>query len=92
MPDGTLLARFYDRTHGSIRLDARDYRDYDVESLQTSISVVFQNFARFDISAADYIGIGDVEHVENRERVIDAARMGAAEEVVNGLSFGYDTV
>ena len=92
MLDGTLLARFNDPTHGSTGLDARDYRDYDVESLQTSISVVFQNFARFDISAADNIGIGDVVHVENRERIIDAARKGGAEEVVNGLPPRYDTV
>ena len=89
---GTLPARFYDPTHGSVGLDARDYRDYDVESVQTSISAVFQAFARFDISAADNIGIGDVEHVENRERIIDAARNGGAEEEVNGLPLGYDTV
>lgn len=31
-------------------------------------------------------------HVENRERIIDAARKGGAEEVVNGLPLGYDTV
>ena len=31
-------------------------------------------------------------HVENRERIIDAARKGGAEEVVYGLPLGYDTV
>ena len=87
-----LLARFYDPTGGSIRLDGHDYRDYDLESLQTSMSVVFQDFARFDISAADNIGIGSVDHVEDRARIVDAARKGGAEEVVNGLPHGYDTV
>ena len=87
-----LLARFYDPTEGSIKLDDRDYREYDLDSLQTSMSVVFQDFARFDISASDNIGIGDVEHVEDRQRVVDAAQRGGADEVVNGLSQGYDTV
>lgn len=87
-----LLARFYDPIEGSIELDGHDYRDYDLESLQTSMSVVFQDFARYDISAADNIGIGDVAHVENRDRIIDAAQRGGAEEVVNGLPQGYDTI
>ena len=87
-----LLARFYDPAGGSIRLDGHDYRDYDLESLQTSMSVVFQDFARFDITAADNIGIGSVAHVEDRARIVDAARKGGAEEVVNGLPHGYDTV
>ena len=33
-----------------------------------------------------------MEHVESRERIIDAARKVGAEEVVNGLPLGYDTV
>ncbi|MXW53162.1 MAG: ATP-binding cassette domain-containing protein [Gammaproteobacteria bacterium] len=87
-----LLARFYDPTSGSIELDSHDYRDYDLESLQTSMSVVFQDFARYDISAADNIGIGDVEHVENRERIVVAAERGGAAEAINGLPQGYDTI
>ena len=87
-----LLARFYDPIEGSIELDGHDYRDYDLESLQTSMSVVFQDFAKYDISAADNIGIGDVAHVENRDKIVVAAQKGGAEKVVNGLPQGYDTI
>lgn len=87
-----LLARFYDPNEGFIRLDGRDYREYQIESLQSNMSVVFQDFARFDISAADNIGVGNVAHVESRPRIVDAAKKGGAEEVVNGLPQGYDTI
>ncbi|MXW54794.1 MAG: ABC transporter ATP-binding protein, partial [Gammaproteobacteria bacterium] len=53
-----LLTRFYDPIAGSIQLDGRDYRDYDLESLRSSIGVVFQDFNHYSLTAGENIGVG----------------------------------
>ncbi|MFN8446885.1 MAG: ABC transporter ATP-binding protein, partial [Caldilineaceae bacterium] len=42
-----LLARFYDPTAGTILLDGRDLREYDLTQLQQAIGVIFQDFVRY---------------------------------------------
>lgn len=87
-----LLARFYDPTNGSVLLDGRDYRDYDVEELRRNITVIFQDFVRFHISLADNIGLGDVDSLTDRQRIQEAARNGGAHDMAMGLPSQYDTI
>ena len=44
-----LLSRLYDPTAGSILLDGVDLREYDIESLRREISVIFQDYMRYDM-------------------------------------------
>ena len=59
-----LIARLYDPTEGRITLDGVDLREYDLESLRSSISVIFQDFVRYDMAFGANIGVGEVESVE----------------------------
>lgn len=54
-----LLARLYDPTAGEIRVDGIDLRDIDPEKWQREIGVIFQDFARYDLSVRENIGFGD---------------------------------
>ncbi len=45
-----LLCRLYDPTSGTITVDGRDLRTFDVESWRRRVSVVFQDFVRFELS------------------------------------------
>ncbi|MYD80023.1 MAG: ABC transporter ATP-binding protein [Gammaproteobacteria bacterium] len=87
-----LLARLYDPVGGSILLDRLDYRDYDLECLRSSIGIVFQDFIRYDLTAAQNIGVGSVSKIEDRERITEAAIQSGADAVVEGLPQRYDTV
>ena len=87
-----LLARFYDPVNGSIYLDGKDYRDYDLQELRQSITVIFQDFARYDFSVADNIGVGYVDFLTNRQRVEEAAKNGGAHEMAMKLPSQYDTI
>lgn len=87
-----LLARLYDPIVGSIHLDRLDYRDYDLESLRSNIGIVFQDFIRYDLTAAQNIGVGSVSKIEDRERITEAAIQSGADAVVEGLPQRYDTV
>ncbi|MGI8811014.1 MAG: ABC transporter ATP-binding protein [Pyrinomonadaceae bacterium] len=58
-----LIARLYDPTEGRILLDGIDLREYDLESLRSAISVIFQDFVRYDLAFEANIGVGEVESV-----------------------------
>ena len=85
-----LLARLYDPDEGRILLDGRDLRDYDLDELRASIGVIFQDFVRYHLTAAENIGVGKIEAMDDRARIEDAARKGMADEVVRALPRGYD--
>ncbi len=87
-----LLARLYDPDEGRITLDGVDLREYDLDDLRANIGVIFQDFVRYHMTAAENIGVGQVEDMNNRDRIEDAARRGMADEVVAGLERGYDQV
>lgn len=87
-----LLARFYDPTEGEILWDGINLREFDAVALRRRIGAVFQDFARFELSAYDNIGFGDVAAIGDRERVEDAARRADVHEVIARLSCGYSTV
>jgi ATP-binding cassette subfamily B protein len=68
-----LVARLYDPTEGRILLDGVDLREYDLDSLRRAISVIFQDFVRYDLAFDANIGVGEIEGVgayltETREK------------------------
>ncbi|HVI95602.1 MAG TPA: ABC transporter ATP-binding protein [Anaeromyxobacter sp.] len=87
-----LLLRLYDPTEGEIRYGGVDLRDMDPEDLRERIGAVFQDFVRYQFTAAENIGLGEPTHVEDRARIAEAARRGGATTVVEALPKGYDTV
>lgn len=87
-----LMTRLYDPVEGSIEMDGRDLRDYDLEEVRSAMSVVFQDFAKYDVSAAENVGWGDINRHEDRDGIIAAAQQGGAHESIMELPSGYDTV
>ncbi len=87
-----LLTRLYDPTSGEILLDGRDLREYDLNDLRRQIGVIFQDFLRYDLSARENIGLGQVEFVEDVERVTRAAAKGGATALVERLPQQFETM
>jgi ATP-binding cassette subfamily B protein len=85
-----LLARLYDPDEGRILLDGRDLRDYDLDDLRANIGVIFQDFMRYHLSAADNIGVGQIDAMNDAARIREAARRSMADEVIETLPQGYD--
>src|SRR6476620_10084576 len=50
-----LLARLYDPDEGRILLDGHDLREYDVAELRANTGVIFQDFVRYHMTAAENI-------------------------------------
>ena len=87
-----LLLRLYDPTEGEILYGGVDLRDMDIIDLRTRIGAVFQDFVRYQFTAAENIGLGSPDHLEDRPRIEEAARRGGAAAVVEALPQRYDTV
>jgi ATP-binding cassette subfamily B protein len=87
-----LLARLYEPTEGVILLNGVDAREYDTESLRERMAIVFQEFARYPLSARENIGCGCVGSIKDVERVIRAAKKAKAHAFVQRLPLGYETI
>jgi ATP-binding cassette subfamily B protein len=87
-----LLCRFYDPSRGAILWDGVDLRDLPVDELRARIGAVFQDYMCYDLSAAENVGLGDVSYLDDRDRVVAAARRAGAHDIVTRLPKGYDTL
>jgi ATP-binding cassette, subfamily B, bacterial len=85
-----LLTRLYDPTAGRILLDGVDLRDYDLEDICRQIAVIFQDFMRYEMPAAENIAMGHIEELNNHSKLVAAARKSRADSVIHRLPAGYE--
>jgi ATP-binding cassette, subfamily B, bacterial len=84
-----LLTRLYDPDEGCILLDGHDLRDYDLDELRGSMSVIFQDFVHYNFTAGDNIAVGRISARDDQARIERAARSSQADDVIAGLPAGY---
>ena len=88
-----LLANLYAPCRGRITLDGHDINKIAPESLRQQISFVFQNYNRYEATAADNIAYGDWENcLDNRERIEEIARAAGIHDMLMAMPNGYDTL
>lgn len=85
-----LVMRFYDPSHGSVRIDGNDLRTISQESLRARTAVVFQENYLLNASIRDNIRIANPLATE--ERIQQAAMQAGLHEFIAGLPEGYGTV
>src|SRR5918994_864684 len=86
----SLVARFYDVTSGRVLIDGADVRDVTLESLRSEIGVISQDPFLFSATVRENIAFGKTDATD--EEVREAARLAQANEFVDRLPDGYDTV
>jgi ATP-binding cassette subfamily B protein len=86
-----LLCRLYDPTSGNITLDGIDLRRFETAALRRQISVMFQDYAHYQLTARENIWLGNVELSPDQEEIAAAARCSGAHDVIAGLPHGYET-
>jgi len=86
-----LLGRLYDPSEGRITIDGRDIREYDPKELRQQLGMMFQDYAEYQLSARENIGVGNVEQVDDLVAVTSAADKSGASGVIGSLPKGYDT-
>lgn len=85
-----LIPRFYDVDEGSIKIDGRNIRDLELNSLRKLMSVVTQETVLFNDTIANNISYGHPECPKSK--LDEAARAANAYDFIHSLSQGYNTV
>lgn len=95
-----LLCRLYDPTSGRIAIDGIDLRELNSRDWRREISVVFQDYVRYNLTVRENIGFGNIppcdrsptsDLADDRE-IREAAQKAGAERAIARLPKGYDTV
>jgi ABC-type multidrug transport system fused ATPase/permease subunit len=86
----SLVPRFYDVCAGAILLDGHDIRDLTMNSLRQQISIVLQDVFLFHGTVRENILFGRPDATE--AEMVEAARVANAEEFIERLPDGYDTL
>jgi ATP-binding cassette subfamily B protein len=87
-----LLCRLYDPTAGNITIDGVNLREFGIASHRREISVIFQDYMKYHLTAKENIWLGDADISPTDEKIIEAARLSGADEVIRSLPQGYDTM
>ena len=86
-----LLCRLYDPDSGTITWDGRDLRTCDPDDLRKQIAVIFQDFMRYDMTARENIGFGDISAIKDTEAIAAAAHRAGAAGFLTALPDGYES-
>ncbi len=85
-----LICRFYDVTEGNIYVDGHLIQDLQLQQWRKHIALVSQNIHIFSASVRDNIAYGRVD--ATLDEVIEAAHLANADEFIQQLPNGYDTI
>ena len=86
----SLLPRLYDVTSGKVQLGGINVQDYDLKTLRDNVSVVLQNNVLFSGTVKDNLQWGNPHATD--EQIIQACKWAHADEFIQKLPDGYDTM
>jgi len=86
----SLIPRFYDVISGKVSIDGVDVRDFDLDQLHQSVSMVLQDVFLFHGTIRENILFGRPDATE--EEIIRAAEIANAAEFIDRMPNGYDTL
>ena len=85
-----LVNRTYDVRSGGVLVDGKDVRDWNLEALRRSISIIEQDIFLFSKSIAKNIAFGDPQ--ASKDELVKAAQAAQADEFITSFSGQYETV
>jgi ATP-binding cassette subfamily B protein len=86
-----LLARLYDPTTGRILVDGIDLRDMVPVDWRKRVGLLFQDFGRYQLTAAENIWIGDPKGSPSDPRIADAAHRSGLNDALDQWPQGLET-
>lgn len=86
-----LLCRLYDPARGKITVNGIDLRDIDPIAWRRTISVTFQDYVHYYLSAIENIWVGDIGQEQDPDRIAACAHQSGIDPVIRRLPEGYRT-
>ena len=86
-----LFSRLYDPVQGSILANGIDIKQFDIQEYRKRISVVFQDFAKYQFTVNENVFLGDVSNPLNDIKIKSSLNLMHANQFVEKLPSGYET-
>jgi ATP-binding cassette, subfamily B, bacterial len=87
-----LLGRLYDPDQGCITLEGIDLREFNSADLRRRISVIYQDFGRYPMTARENIALGNPLLAPDAPAIVAAAQRAGIHADLLRLPNGYETV
>jgi ATP-binding cassette subfamily B protein len=87
-----VLSGLYAPDAGRVLWDGVDVRTREPAWVYQRVAVLFQDFARFMLTARENVGLGRVERIGEENEIVDAARRAGADTFVERWPDRYDTI
>lgn len=87
-----LLSKLYEPQEGRITVDGIDLRKFDPKTWYQHIGIIFQDFARYWMTARENVGFGHLNYMNDMTRIRKAAELSGAKECIERLEHGWETI
>ena len=85
-----LLLRFYDPSHGAVRIGGADLRDLDPGALRGRIGILFQDYATYELSVRENVQMGRPGRIDDDKRVLSALEDARSDWLLRKMPKGLD--
>ncbi len=85
----SLIPRLYDVTEGEVRVSGHNVKNYTIEELRESVSMVLQNNVLFSGTIAENLRWGDENATD--EELVNACKSAQAHDFITAFPDGYQT-
>ena len=87
-----LLLGLYTPRSGSVTVNGCEVNAITPQVRSKIMSCVFQDFTKYFLSVRENIGFGDIDHIQNTEKIRASAVKGLADPFIQKMPNGYDTM
>jgi ATP-binding cassette subfamily B protein len=87
-----LLCRLYLPDTGTITVDGVDIKSLDPEAWRRRLSVLFQDYIRYQLTVEDNIRVGDIERADEPGGIEKSAKKAGADRMIQRFPDGYKTM
>lgn len=85
-----LICGFYKNYSGEILLNGVELKKIHSDNIKKLISVVFQDYNQYQFTIHENIGYGDINNINNMDKIIDSAKKAKVNEFIETLKDGYN--
>ena len=85
-----LICGFYKNYSGEILLNGVELKKINSDNIKKLISVVFQDYNQYQFTIHENIGYGDINNINNMDKIIDSAKKAKVNEFIETLKDGYN--
>ena len=86
-----VLLQLFRANEGELYFDGQNYDTLEHGFLKNKIGAFFQDYFLFHLPIFENIGFGDIDHINDRERITQALKKGGAYDFVSKLPKGDET-